>query len=209
MNIVYCGHSCFMLETQDGTRIVTDPYTGIGYEMPPLRADFVTCSHFHFDHNYVAGVQGIKEVITSQGTLRRGGVTVTGIPASHDDRDGSLRGECTIYRFEADGMTVCHLGDIGEPVTPRLVERIGKADVLLVPVGGTYTVDARGAMEYIDAISPAVAVPMHYNAYGCVVDIAPVTGFAKLAGKRWFEAHAAQLPPLDSVRGKIVLLEKL
>lgn len=209
MKIVYYGHSCFLLETNAGTRIVTDPYTRIGYELPPLRADFVTCSHFHYDHNFVQGVQGVREVIASPGSCERGGVLITGIPTSHDDMDGALHGENTVYRFEADGMTVCHLGDIGEPLSPRLIERIGKVDVLLVPVGGTYTVDARGALEYVDAIAPAAAVPMHYNAFGCTVDISPVSAFVRAAGKeRCVEAHSPVLPDLGAVRGKIVILEK-
>ena len=209
MKLEYLGHSCFKITASDGTRIVTDPYTRIGYELPPLRADFVTCSHFHYDHNFVQGVQGVREVITSPGSCERGGVLITGIPSSHDDMDGAMRGENTVYRFEADGMTVCHLGDIGEELTPRLIERIGKVDVLLVPVGGTYTIDARGALGYIEAIAPAVAVPMHYNAFGCTSDIAPVSALVRAAGKeRCVEAHSSALPAVEKVRGKIVILEK-
>ena len=211
MEIVYCGHSCFLLKTEAGTRIVTDPYTGVGYEMTPVAADYVTCSHFHFDHGYTEGVRGAREVIAGAGEFVRGDVKIEGFAAFHDDVGGKKRGADTVYVSEADGLRVCHMGDIGEPCTPALAEKLGKIDVLLVPVGGTYTVDAKGALEYIGAIAPQVAVPMHYRSRGCTLDIDPVDVFVREAEKtrEVVFAHGSSLQGVGPYRGKIVVLERV
>lgn len=184
MKLTYLGHSCFLLEARDGTRIVTDPFTGIGYEMPPVEAEYAACSHFHFDHGYTEGVRGVREIVAGAGRHTCGGVNVEGIATFHDDVQGKKRGESTVFVFEADGQRVCHLGDIGQPCSAELVSKIGRADVLLVPVGGTYTVDADGALAYIEALRPRVAVPMHYKCEGCSLDIAPLQTFLDAAARR-------------------------
>lgn len=171
MKIVYLGHSCFEFYAGNGVRVLTDPYTGVGYEMPPAEAEYVTCSHGHFDHAFVQGVQGVREVIAEPGSYERGGWKIEGIPAFHDEVRGAKRGKDIIFIFEADGLRLCHMGDIGEPPSEQLLCRIGRPDVLFVPVGGTYTVDAAGALEWIRAIRPDIAVAMHFAAEGCTLDI--------------------------------------
>ena len=135
MKIEYLGHSAFLLTAADGTRIVTDPYAGVGYPMPRVSADYAVCSHLHGDHANVRGVAGVKGVVTEAGEYTLGGFRVTGFPAWHDDVQGAKRGSVTVFFYEADGARVCHMGDIGQEPTPALLEKIGQPDVLCIPVG--------------------------------------------------------------------------
>ncbi len=180
MKIRYLGHSCFELTSTSGTKVITDPYKGVGYEMPDgLCADILTVSHGHFDHNYIEGVQA-KRVLSTPEPFTYGGVTVRAIECYHDEKQGSLRGNNLIFCMQIDGLSVCHTGDIGEPCSPALVEKIGKVDVLFIPVGGTYTVDAAGASAYIRAIRPKTVIPMHYKPSDGSLDIDGISPFLKL-----------------------------
>ncbi len=188
ITIEYLGHCCFSITASDGRKILTDPYQGVGYELPKgLRADIVTVSHGHFDHNYVDGV-ACKLVLSEPQCYELEGITVVGIESYHDGEKGRLRGKNIVYIFTVDGITVCHLGDIGEEVTPALVEKIGKIDVLLVPVGGKYTVDAAGAYAYVKALGARVVIPMHYKPADGSLDIASVQPFLSLC-KRYTPAQ--------------------
>ena len=173
MKLTWLGHACFLLE-QDGYRIVTDPYTGVeGY--PPLQTEAheVLCSHHHFDHDAVDCVKRLPEQDSP--------FTVREVAAWHDDRGGALRGPNTIRVFTAGGVTVAHLGDLGHPLTAEQLAAIGKVDGVLVPVGGVYTVDARGAKQVCEAIGPRFVVPMHYHhaPYG-LTNVAGVEDFLAL-----------------------------
>lgn len=183
MRLWYLGHSCFLLAAENGTRIVTDPYTDIGYDMPRVAADYTVCTHGHYDHAYTEGVDCARAPVTRAGKYDLGGVTAEGFDCFHDEAKGARRGKNVAFVFEADGARVCHMGDIGQPCTEEFVRRLGKIDVLLVPVGGTYTVDAAGAMEYVRAVAPKIAVPMHYAAGG-TIDIAPPDAFLAMAENR-------------------------
>ena len=182
MKIRYIGHSCFLFETHAGTRVAIDPFDGIGWSMPRIRADYVCCTHGHFDHSYTHGVEGFREIIASEGEHRCGGIKIVGIPSFHDDAGGARRGKNIIYKLSADGATVCHMGDIGQAPSEELLAAIGSPDVLLIPVGGTYTVDAAGAFAYVRAIRPKVTVPIHYKTEDCTLDIAPADEFLSLCG---------------------------
>lgn len=155
MKITWMGHACFVLEA-DGFRVVLDPYDGVeGY--PPLRlsAHAVYCSHDHFDHNFRRGV-----------TLLPGGESpfaVREIPSFHDDAGGKERGANTIRVFTADGVSVCHLGDLGHLLSREQADAIGRVDVLLIPVGGVYTIGPLQAKQVIRQLRPRCAVPMHYR----------------------------------------------
>ena len=211
MKIRYLGHSCFLLEAKNGTRIVTDPYTGVGYEMPRVSADFVTCSHFHFDHNHVEKVAGAKEVIVSTGMRERGGINISGLFSFHDEVGGEKRGENTVFLFEEGGVRVCHMGDIGEPLRASLIDRVKGVDVLLIPVGGVYTIDAAGALEYIQAINPTVTIAMHYRPKGGTLNVATQSqAIAALGNERCIEVGASDLDTddLQKYKGKILFLEK-
>ena len=180
MKIRYLGHSCFQLISKDGTCIVTDPYTKVGYELPSrLWADVVTVSHGHFDHGYTQGLHS-GCVISQSGEYAFKNLKITGINRWHDEKQGTLRGSNVIFKIEMDGITFCHLGDLGEPCSAKLLQQIGEVDVLLLPVGGTYTVDAVGAKAYVDGIAPKKVIPMHYRPTDGKLDIATAEPFLSL-----------------------------
>lgn len=207
MTVEYLGHSSFLLTAADGTRLVTDPYAGIGYPMPHAEAEYVVCSHGHADHANVRGVAGAKEVLTESGRHMLGAFTVTGIPAWHDEVHGAKRGRSIVYRIEADGQCVCHMGDIGQPPESGLLAQIGSPDVLLVPVGGVYTVDDAGAAEYVRLIRPKITVPMHYHLPGGTLGIAPPDAFLKRMGAENCVRMRKLSLPCPEAEGKTVVLE--
>ena len=180
MKIKYLGHSCFKITAKSGASIITDPYTNVGYELPAgLTATAVTASHAHFDHNYLSAVD-TKNVIASVGEYSVEDVKITGIHSWHDKKNGALRGNNVIFKFEVDGMQVCHLGDLGEDISADLIQRIGTVDVLLIPVGGTYTIDATQAKDLILQIAPKLVIPMHFKPSDGKLDISPLSEFTKL-----------------------------
>lgn len=212
MKIEYFGHSCFLLTSEDGTRLVVDPYTGIGYEMAQVTADFVVCSHGHYDHTYTEGVTGARAVISEVGEYKLGGIEAIGHSCFHDDKRGTIRGKNTAFVFKADGVSVCHMGDIGEHCSVSFVQNLGKVDVLLIPVGGNYTVDVAGALEYMDAILPKITIPMHYALEGGKIDIAPLHDFINQAEDRGYKitkgtALDTRLLPNECAK-EILILEK-
>jgi len=164
MRITWFGHACFGLTSETGVTVITDPYDeSVGYELPDVQADIVTVSHQHFDHNYVQGVSGNPEVIREAGNFFIKDIPIKGIKSYHDDQGGSKRGTNIIYVFEIDGLKVCHLGDLGHVLDKEQIEQIGDVDVLLIPVGGTYTIDANGAAKVVSSLKPAMVIPMHYK----------------------------------------------
>lgn len=164
MKIRYLGHSCFKLTESTGTAIITDPYKGIGYELPEgLTADAVTVSHRHYDHDNIDAIGGRPQIIDKEGVHQLPGVEITGIKSYHDNENGRLRGENLIYKFRMDGLEICHLGDLGEDCSSALLEMLLPVNILLIPVGGTYTIDALRAKEYVDRIMPEIVIPMHYK----------------------------------------------
>ena len=176
MTIAWCGHACFLLESACG-RVVFDPYAPgkiPGWKLPELEAELVLCSHGHRDHDYAEGVKLSGRPFTG---------TLTQIPSFHDDRGGALRGDNTISLVEAEGLRVVHMGDIGCMLTDEQIAALGRVDVLMIPVGGHYTVDAREAWEIVRAIAPGVVIPMHYRGRGFGFPvIGKVEPFLKLAG---------------------------
>lgn len=178
MKIEYLGHSCFALTNAQGIKIITDPYTGVGYELPnDLCADILTVSHGHFDHNYTSAVKGVKRIFDTPVNERVADVAIQGILTYHDDKQGALRGKNVVFMMEIDGVRVCHLGDLGEPYTQELAEKIGKVDVLLIPVGGRYTIDAAQAKAFVEKLAPKIVIPMHYRPQDGTIDITDATPF--------------------------------
>ena len=143
--------------------------------------DAVILSHGHYDHNNVGAVEG-KEgkpvEFDEEGTYEIGGVDITAIKSYHDDENGMKRGENLIFKFRMDGLEICHLGDLGEECSSALIETLLPVHVLLIPVGGNYTIDAEQAKEYVDRIMPAIVIPMHYKTKGLNIDVDKVDDFA-------------------------------
>ena len=168
MNIKWLGHATFLITSDTGTRIITDPYKPVGvlnYGEINEAADIVTVSHDHFDHNNVAAVRGNPEVVKA--TAETKGIRFAGIPSYHDETKGKQRGDNTILCFEVDGVKICHLGDLGHELNDKQVADIGKVDVLFIPVGGFYTIDGKTAHRVCDRIEPRVIIPMHYKNARC------------------------------------------
>lgn len=188
MKIEYLGHSCFKLTESTGTSVVCDPYgEEVGYAMPEVTADAVTVSHRHFDHDNLGAVKGAATVIDGEGCYELPGVDIDGLKSFHDEEGGSVRGGNVIFKFRMDGIDVCHLGDLGEECTSELIDRILPVNVLLIPVGGNYTIDAEMAKEYVDRIMPEIVIPMHYRQKGCKIDIDKVEEFTDLFDEEFVE----------------------
>lgn len=168
MDIFYVGHSCFQLKGKKGT-VVTDPYqTSVGFSLPTLSADIVTVSHQHHDHNATDKVGGTARrerpfLITQPGEYEVGGISVFGVSTFHDANQGVERGANTVFTILLDDLRVCHLGDLGHELTNEQLEAIGAVDIVLCPVGGTFTIDPAQAVSVIHALEPSYVIPMHYQ----------------------------------------------
>lgn len=170
MNIKWYGQSCFLLTDENGVRVLTDPCDPrTGYEVKNIECDCVTVSHSHFDHSYIAAAAGEPEIATEPGSYEVKGVKITGFSAFHDKEEGARRGQNTMFLFEMDGMRILHAGDIGHQLSRELIAEIGVVDVLLVPIGGTYTLDYLEAREFANSLRPSVVIPMHFRTPVCAL----------------------------------------
>ena len=185
MKIRWLGHASFMISSDTGTRIITDPYVtggGLSYGEIEETADIVTVSHEHGDHNNPAAVRGNPTLVNRTGTTEVKGIKFKGVPTAHDDAGGKLRGSNIIFCFEMDGIKVCHLGDLGHQLDDKQIAELGKIDIVLIPVGGYYTIDAKVASQVADKLAPLVIIPMHFKTAKCDFPITGVDGF--LQGKK-------------------------
>jgi L-ascorbate metabolism protein UlaG (beta-lactamase superfamily) len=171
MKVKWLGHACFLLTSESGLRIITDPYTpgvyGLDYAPPAETADIVTVSHDHADHNNVAAVKGNPQVVRGVGSHEAKGIRFKGIATAHDESSGKERGANTIFCFALDGINVCHLGDVGHDLSDQTVAAIGDVDVLMIPVGGNFTIDAALANRLCQKLAPKVVIPMHFKNARC------------------------------------------
>ena len=171
MKIKWLGHASFLITSDDGVRIVTDPYKpgafGLGYGSIKDEADIVTVSHEHDDHNYADGVPGNPQVVRGAGMHTVNGIEFTGVACYHDESGGKERGTNNIFCFTVNDIKVCHLGDLGHVLDNDQVAAIGPVDVLLIPVGGSFTIDAKGADKVISQVKPKVVIPMHFQTHRC------------------------------------------
>jgi L-ascorbate metabolism protein UlaG (beta-lactamase superfamily) len=168
MEIKYLGHSSFLIKTKTA-KIVTDPYDQemVGLKFPKTEADVVTISHQHKDHNQFKNISGINGVnplmIDMPGEFEKLGVRIFGFQTFHDKTNGSERGENIMYKFESEGISVLHCGDLGIVPEESFLETIGEIDILMVPVGGFYTIDSDEAVSLVKKIEPSIVIPMHYK----------------------------------------------
>ena len=188
MKIEYLGHSSFKLTESTGTSVVCDPYDdSVGFDMGRVHADAVTVSHGHFDHNNIKAVEGNPIVLDKECSYDLPGVEIDAIKSFHDRQRGKQRGENLIFKFRMDGIDVCHLGDLGEDCSSELIDLLLPVNVLLIPVGGTYTITAEMAKEYVDRIMPDIVIPMHYKSKDCKLDIDRVDEFTSLFDEEYVE----------------------
>jgi len=168
MKIKWFGQSCFSLTAENGTKIVTDPYSNMfgsmaGFKLPEIDAHIVTISHNHGDHNNVGAVMGDFVCLKDPGAFSQEGIGIKGVQTFHDDVSGKKRGKNIVYNFRIDGLSVCHCGDLGHLLSPEQISEIGNVDILLLPIGGRAVLDASGATEVMKQLNPAVVIPMHYR----------------------------------------------
>lgn len=192
MKVKWLGHSSFLITSSaSGGTLLTDPYDiaaypdSLLYDAITESADVVTVSHGHADHANIEAVGGTPEVVTAAAPRDTAGFNIRGVETFHDAEMGTQRGDNIIFIIAADGVVLCHLGDLGHELSPGQVEAIGPVDILLVPVGGNYTIDAPAATIVWRQLNPAVAVPMHYRNDKCRLAIEGVEPF--IAGKEGVE----------------------
>ena len=212
MYITWLGHACFRLQGKEVT-LVTDPYEeSIGLKLPRnLTADIVTVSHNHYDHNNVSAVKGNPFIISDPGEYEVKKVFIYGISSYHDKSRGKERGLNTIYLIKMDNLSICHLGDLGHPLTEEQLNQLESVDILMIPVGGVCTINASESLKVISQIEPRIVIPMHYKIPGLKVDIAALGKFCKEAGvseKEKIKKLKITQKDLPQEETKIVLMEK-
>jgi len=186
MIIQWFGHSFFRLETK-GKVIAIDPYSEEATGLKPSRfkADILLITHQHEDHNNKSVIMGEPFVLEGPGELEMGGIFIDGLQSFHDKERGQSKGENTIFVIKSEEIVVCHLGDLGEPqLREESLEKVGEADILLVPVGGNYTINYEEAISFINQIEPKIIIPMHYALPQLKIKLDPLDKFVKAIGKK-------------------------
>ena len=216
MDITYLGHSSFKIKTRTAT-IITDPFDAkmVGLKYPQNESDIVTVSHNHGDHNATDKVAGFKKVIEGPGEYEVAGVSLMGYSTFHDAKNGEERGKNTIYVIEAEGLRILHLGDLGHIPGEDIIDEIGDVDVLMIPVGGFYTIGPKEAVEIVSKLEPYFVIPMHYKAEGMNAELAdklsPLDDFLKESGLTTENLPKFTLKKediLEDQNTKVIVLEK-
>ncbi len=185
MKIKWYGHAAFLITSSQGLKIITDPYESgayggqLAYGKIRDQADIALTSHDHADHNDTNSLPGSPQIVKGAGTKSIKGMSFKGIATYHDPSKGSERGSNTIFAFSVDGIKICHLGDLGHVLSEKEIAEIGAVDILLIPVGGYFTIDSKEATKVGEQISPKVLIPMHFKTEKCGFPIAPVDDFLK------------------------------
>jgi L-ascorbate metabolism protein UlaG (beta-lactamase superfamily) len=188
LKIKYLGHSAFILTSDAGKKILMDPYESgsyggaVGYKPITEKVDVVTASHEHEDHFCLEGLPEGYDVVKTPGKHDAAGFSISGVKTCHDTSGGEERGSNIVFTVDVDGVLICHLGDLGHTLSREETAAIGRVDVLLVPVGGHFTIGPGEALDVIEALDPAVIIPMHYKTEVLDFPIAPVEDFLSLAG---------------------------
>jgi L-ascorbate metabolism protein UlaG (beta-lactamase superfamily) len=190
VTIQYFGHSYFVVSGSRGTRVAVDPYdANVGYKLPRVAAEVCLVTHQHFDHSNSGAVGGSPEVVSTPGQREVKGVSILGVAAPHHaPGKNAERGDVTMYRWVMDGIALLHCGDLGAPLNANQIRELGKIDILLLPVGGFYTIDAGQAVQVVDDLKPEVVIPMHYRTEASAAklsQIAPVDTFLQTIPSAW------------------------
>lgn len=200
--IRWWGHACFEIIHQ-GVSLVIDPHDGesIGLKRPGTRADYVIMSHDHFDHNASGAVlkQGGRSLMMALGDNSLGPFRARGVQTFHDKERGKRRGRNTVYVVETpDGLRILHAGDLGHVLEQDHIKAVGRVDLALLPVGGTFTIDHEEALQVFRALGARAAIPMHYWVKGLNLPLAAVDKFvssARAAGLRiyWIDSNEVEI----------------
>ncbi len=164
IKIKWFGQSCFIITSENGVTIITDPFDEkVGYRLPDLQPDIVTVSHEHMDHNNTKGLKGNFALFNKPVETELQGVKIKGVETCHDNAGGRKRGKNTVFVLTVDGIVICHLGDLGHILSEDQIGGIGEVDILLLPVGGRFTIGAGDAVTVKAQLQPAITIPMHYR----------------------------------------------
>ncbi len=204
MKIQWLGHSSFRIV--GSKTIITDPFGDIGLTFPDVRADIVTVSHAHHDHNAVESVLDEPAVVDDTGLHRVADVLVTGYDTAHDDAQGTKRGRNIIFVIQMDGVKIAHLGDLGCMPDHDVLGALQGADVMLIPVGGNYTIDSGLAAQIVRLVAPRTVIPMHYKTKGMTVDVSGVEDFLGRMGEvKHIDGWEMEITPMMP---KVAVFEK-
>lgn len=193
MQIIWRGQSFFEIGVKNNggeTKIVTDPFEPdfVGLKFPKTEADIVVISHNHKDHSNSKAIGGNPFIIDTPGEYEIKDVFIKGIPAFHDNNNGKERGQVIMFTIMAEGMKIVFLSDLGQKeLSSQQVDDLGNVDILLIPVGGAYTITAKDAAEIISQIEPGIVIPMHYKIPGLKVELDDVSKFLKEMGSEAIE----------------------
>lgn len=216
MDITYLGHSSFKIKTRSAS-VITDPFDPkeVGLKYSGVEGEIVTVSHNHKDHNATDKVSDVKKIVDGPGEYEISGVSIMGYKTFHDSKEGAERGENTVYVIEAEGLRIVHLGDLGHPLSDDLVDEIGDVDVLMIPVGGFFTIGLKEVAEIISKIEPYFVIPMHYKTPGLSPSLAekllPLEDFLKETGIATENLPKFSLKKEDILEDqstKVIVLEK-
>lgn len=201
MQLSWLGQSCFKIQTKDSGEIITiitDPYNkNIGFKAPNFEATIVTISHNHEDHNNYKSLRADPYLVDSAGEYDVKNICIQGIESFHDNKKGEERGINIIYRFEIENISISHLGDLGHELDDKQLEVLVGTDILLIPVGGKYTIGARDAAKIINQVEPRIIIPMHYKIPGLTVDIDDEKKFVKELGIKPTEEDRLKITKKD------------
>ncbi|UOK59076.1 MBL fold metallo-hydrolase [Metabacillus hrfriensis] len=212
MKIKWFGHSAFLLTSEGGTRILIDPYFRfIRYRMPIVESDIVAVTHNHFDHSRIQAATGDYLLVNEPKEYIGDDVRISGFKTFHDKVNGEKRGLNILYRFQMDGLTICHCGDLGHLISDEQVNEIGKVDILIIPVGGTFTINALEATQVMRQLKPTITIPMHYRTKALSVVglmFSKVDKFLQLSGQRTTEVKTLDISKenLSEYAGVVTML---
>jgi L-ascorbate metabolism protein UlaG (beta-lactamase superfamily) len=216
MNINWRGQSCFQITSSQNKNnqvsIVIDPYDdSIGLKAPKLQADVLLISHDHRDHNNIKAVSGDPLIINGPGEYDVKEAVINGIPGFHDNSQGSEKGTITIYTIETEEIKLCHLSDLGQKeLTSEQLDKIGDIDILMIPIGGTYTINSAEAIKIMAQIEPKIIIPMHYKIPKLNIKLDGVDNFLKDLGIKNLETLpklSIKKKDISTEEAKIIILE--
>lgn len=213
MELTFIGHACFLLENDAGVRVLLDPYQpgafggrmGLKAFLRPV--DVVVSSHDHLDHFHIDPAFGTPDVVRKDCVAR--GIAFKGVRLPHDAEDGASRGWVTGFRFELDGVSIVHPGDLGRPPTPDEVRELAPVDVLLLPVGGTFTMGPAAAVRAVETLRPRVVIPMHYRWPTVDLPLLPVEDFLVQANARHWLVERMPAHPLTLRRADLPMTPQI